>query len=296
MHDLTRYALAAAARGWPVFPLTPGDKRPLRGFTDWERQATTDPERIGRMWARAPFNIGIACGPSALVVIDLDVPKPDEQPPSAWALPGVHEGADVLAVLCEQAGQPLPLETFTVRTRCGGTHLYFATPPGVDLGNTAGKLGWKIDTRAHGGYVVGPGSVVDLPDGTGPYEVLHAPTPAPLPAWLAERLIRPTSTSASAGAVLAACGGDHAAGYALTALRGEVERVLAAPHGARNNTLNTAAFALGQLLVAGLVPRHLAEACLQTAAEAIGLSPREVFATIRSGLNSGQRHPRRAAA
>ncbi|WP_370027732.1 bifunctional DNA primase/polymerase [Planotetraspora sp. GP83] len=91
---------------------------------------------------------------------------------------GVNDGADVLAVLCEQAGQPLPFDTFTVRTRRGGLHLYFTAPIGGPvLGNTQGSrggLGWLIDTRAHGGYVVGPGSVVDLPDGTGPYEVIRA--------------------------------------------------------------------------------------------------------------------------
>lgn len=297
--DLIRYALAAAARGWRVFPLTPCGKRPLRGFTEWERHATTDPGLIHSMWTRGPFNIGIACGPSGLVVLDLDVPKPDEPPPPAWDLPGVHEGADVLAMLCEQARQPLPLETFTVRTRRGGTHLYFAAPAGADLGNTAGRLGWKIDTRAQGGYVVGPGSFVDLPDGRGTYRALHAPAPALLPAWLAERLAAPTpplETGTSMGAVLAACGGDRATGYALTALRGEVENVLAAATGTRNDTLNAAAFALGQLAAAGVLPRRLVEACLQHAAEAAGLSPREAFATIRSGLDAGQRHPRRAAA
>ncbi|MEU7003484.1 bifunctional DNA primase/polymerase [Nonomuraea sp. NPDC046570] len=291
--NLTRYALAAAARGWLVFPLTPGGKRPLRGFTDWERNATADPARIRRMWARTPYNIGIACGPSALVVLDLDMPKPGEEPPPAWVLPGIHEGADVLAALCEQAHQPLPLETFTVRTRRGGTHLYFTAPPGTDLGNTAGKLGWKIDTRASGGYVVGPGSLVDLPDGCGSYRVLHAPTPAPLPVWLAERLT-PSAPSASMGAV--PVGGDRAADYAMAALRGEVEKVLHAGPGTRNNTLNAAAFALGQLAAAGMLPRHLAETCLCDAAEVVGLSAREAFTTIRSGLDSGQRHPRRAAA
>jgi hypothetical protein len=141
MHDLTRYALAAAARGWHVFPLTPNDKRPLPGFTAWEQHATTDTALIRHMWAHSPFNIGIACGPSGLVVLDLDVPKPDEHPPTDWALPGIHDGADVLAWLCEHAGQPLPLETFMVRTRRGGTHLYFTASDDTDLRNSAGKLG-----------------------------------------------------------------------------------------------------------------------------------------------------------
>ncbi|PRX61427.1 bifunctional DNA primase/polymerase-like protein [Nonomuraea fuscirosea] len=295
MRDLTRYALAAAARGWHVFPLAPHDKRPLPGFTAWETHATTDPALIHDMWTRGPFNIGIACGPSNLVVLDLDVPKPDEHPPAAWARPGVNDGSDVLAVLCEKAGQPLPLETFMVRTRRGGIHLYFTAPTDRDLRNTAGKLGWKIDTRARGGYVVAPGSTVTLPDGTGSYDVLHDPPPAPLPSWLADHLTTQPSVS-SAGAVLNACGGDRAAGYALAALRGEIQRVLDAVPGTRNTMLNLAAFALGQLIAAGLLPRALAEACLLNAAEATGLDLREAFTTIRSGLDSGHRRPRRTAA
>ncbi|MFI7462799.1 bifunctional DNA primase/polymerase [Nonomuraea sp. NPDC049646] len=297
MRNLARYAIAAAARGWHVFPLTPYDKRPLPGFTAWEQHATTDTALIHHMWARGPFNIGIACGPSRLVVLDLDVPKPDEHPPAGWALPGINDGADVLAALCEQAGQPLPLETFMVRTRRGGTHLYFTAPSDIDLRNSAGKLGWKIDIRARGGYIVAPGSRVALRDGSGSYDVLHGPAPAALPTWLTERLSSPppSTSSTSAGAVLAACGGDRAAGYALTALRGEIERVLDAVSGTRNDTLNLAAFALGQLIAANLLPRNLAEACLHNAAEAIGLDFREAFNTIRSGLDSGLRHPRRAA-
>jgi hypothetical protein len=102
--------------------------------------------------------------------------------------------------------------------------------------------------------------------------------------------------STSAGAGLAACGGGRAAGYALAALRGEIERVLDAVPGTRNDTLNIATFALGQLIATGLLPRSLAEACLHNAAETIGLDFREAFNTIRSGLDSGLRRPRRAAA
>jgi hypothetical protein len=70
-----------------------------------------------------------------LVVIDLDVPKPGDDPPPDWVLAtsGVRDGQDVLAMLAEQAGQALPAETYTVATTSGGR-----------------GLGWKIDTRAHG--------------------------------------------------------------------------------------------------------------------------------------------------
>ena len=151
-----RAALDAAARGWHVFPLIPGSKRPA--VRDWENRASTDLERIARCWHAAPYNVGVATGPSLLVVVDLDTPKgPDDVPPKDWALPGIAEGADVLALISERAEQPYPGDTFTVRTGRGGTHLYFRTPAGRQLRNTGGKLGWKVDTRAAGGYVVAAG-------------------------------------------------------------------------------------------------------------------------------------------
>jgi Bifunctional DNA primase/polymerase, N-terminal len=52
------------------------------------------------------------------------------------------------------------------------------------LRNTAGQLRWLIDTRAHGGYVVGAGSTA----AGRPYTVLDDTDVAELPAWLTERL------------------------------------------------------------------------------------------------------------
>jgi hypothetical protein len=181
---LLEIALSATARGWHVFPLWPGAKIPaLHGHdrcprtgdcaqrhAGWEQRATSDPARIRTAWARRNYNVGIASGPSGLVVIDLDIPKPGDDPPPDWVLatPGVRDGQDVLAVLAEQAGQPLPARTYTVATPSGGLHLYYQHPAGTALRNTSGDrgrgLGWKIDTRAHGGYVVAAGSVV--PAGT----------------------------------------------------------------------------------------------------------------------------------
>jgi len=221
-------------------------------------------------------------------VLDLDRPKQGEIPPPAYRQPGIGDGGDVLAVLCEANDQPLPMDTYAVRTASGGTHLYFTAPPGLTLRNTAKRLGWLIDTRAHGGYVVAAGSTVDRR----PYTVLVDENPAPLPGWLSDRLAdppparvteRPTSTSAVAGSPTA---------YAAAALRGELDRVLAAIEGTRNHTLNSAAFALGQLVAAGLLPRQLADDALTFAGQAIGLPARECAATIRSGLDSGERTPR----
>ncbi|MEV7968284.1 bifunctional DNA primase/polymerase [Sphaerisporangium sp. NPDC088356] len=296
---LTRYAMAAAARGWHVFPLAPGGKVPPRGFDSWENRATTDPDTIGRWWSRRPYNIGIACGPSRLVVLDLDTPKEGLRPPPSFDLPGVSHGADALAVVCERAGHPFPtLETFQVRTRRGGMHLYYAATGGPALRNTEGDkgngLGWLIDTRASGGYVVGPGSFVDLPDGTGPYEVVHNAAPAPLPPWLSKQLVTPPP--APVKPVHLALPEDRRGAFLRAAITGELDRLAAAPIGERNRTLYLAATALGQLVAGGALDAEQVKDLLGQGGADAGLSAAETRLTIASGLKNGARRPRTVAA
>ena len=66
------------------------------------------------------------------------------------------------------------------------TFYFTALVDGPELRNTqgtAGGLGWLVDTRAGGGYVVGGGSVVDRHPDT----VTCDTPPTPLPGWLARR-------------------------------------------------------------------------------------------------------------
>jgi hypothetical protein len=311
--DLLAAALAHARRGWHVFPLRPGGKRPALhgegrcphtgpchgGHQGWEQRATTDPARIHACWTHGPcFNVGIACGPSGLVVIDLDTPKTGAAPHTESAAEGIRDGIKALAEMYERHGQPWPPATFTVATP-SGRHLYFTAPPGVRLGNTAGRLGRCIDTRAAGGYVVAPGSIV----AGHAYVVINPVDPGPLPGWLAAQLAEPLAPRrASPPGTPAASAVAHPAGYARAALDGEARRVAAAPVGRRNDTLNRAAFALGQLIAAGLLPASLACTALTDAARRAGLDrdpgcgPRGIDATIRSGLAAGTRKSRASAA
>ncbi|MEV2279359.1 bifunctional DNA primase/polymerase [Nocardiopsis sp. NPDC049922] len=294
------HAIAAARRGWHVFPLRTRAKRPVRTFTDWERHATRDEDAIRAYWGVHPaHNLAVACGPSGLVVVDLDTPKDGETPPPEWARPGITDGADVLATLAEKHadGDVSFLDTFTVTTRRGGIHLYYAAPENVAYRNTSGRLGWLIDTRATGGYVVGPGSYVADPDGRGPYTVTNPADVTPLPGWLAtllEPARRRPVTSGQVHQELAHRPGM--ARYVTRALRGEVDKVLSARKGQRNHNLNRAAFAVGTLVGAGMLPKHLAEDTLEQAGLRIGLDPSEVDATVRSGIQAGIRRPRGAAA
>jgi hypothetical protein len=313
--ELLAAALAAAARGWPVFPLRPGGKRPALhpadrcprtgacadGHLGWEQRATTDPERIRRAWSIGPgWNIGVATGPAGLVVVDLDVPDPadpNDVPPPRWVRLGATCGAEVLALLAAQAGQPFP-NTHTVETPSGGWHLVFQAPTGPDaphLRNTAGErgngLGWKVDTRAHGGYVVAAGSVTRA----GAYRVADVREPVPLPAWLWQRL-RPTPPPPPP-AVPVVAGADRASRYVEAAIRGETRRVHDAPLGQRNHSLYLAAVALGQLVAGGALPEHRARTALHAAAAAhlaVGAySAPQAEKTITSGLRAGARRPRR---
>ncbi|MEU2539272.1 bifunctional DNA primase/polymerase [Streptomyces iakyrus] len=276
-------ALDAAERGWAVLPLRPGDKRPALhgedvcpgigdcagGHRKWEERATIDPDRIRRAWGDLPFNVGIATGPSGLVVVDLDMPKRK----SSTDTPN---GVTTFTALCERAGQAVPT-TRAVRTASGGVHLYFTAPPGVRLGNTAGRLGKRIDTRAWGGYVVAPGSLTP----TGAYAIVNDTPPAPLPEWLYARLaVRQISR-----ALMAAPSAVRASRYAAAGLNAETASVRQAPEGERNATLLRAARALGRFVAWGDLPREQVEEALQWAGEQAGLSPRSCEATIRSGLN-----------
>ncbi|WP_345364319.1 bifunctional DNA primase/polymerase [Actinoallomurus liliacearum] len=312
--DMLSHALTAAQRGWPVFPVRPGEKRPAfpdhtaarctgrdprcrNGHQGWEPRATTDIGRIRRGWASVPYNIGLACGPAGLVVVDLDVPKPGEEiPPAEWRAEGVRTGAEVLAVLAARAGEPIgPLyDTYSVVTGRGGRHLYFTAPEGARLGNTAGELGWLIDTRAHGGYVLAAGSVV----AGRPYAVECDRPPAPLPAWLFQRLSRPALPPSAPVAI--ATGTGRRSAYLRAALAREVERVTGAAEGSRNAALYTAAVALGQLVAGGALAAAEVETLLEQAAAghiaARAYTPTEARNTIASGLRAGAKRPRTLAA
>ncbi|MEV2262525.1 bifunctional DNA primase/polymerase [Streptomyces anulatus] len=276
-------ALQAAEYGWHVFPLRPADKRPALhgeavcpligdcagGHRKWEDRATIDPDRIRRAWADRPFNIGIATGPSGLVVVDLD-------PVKAKDPKGTPDGVTSLQALCERAGHTVPA-THRTRTASGGHHLYFTAPGGVRLGNSAGRLGTHIDTRAHGGYVVAAGST--LPNGT--YEVVDPTEPVPLPEWLYAPL---TPRQPSRG-LTAAPVPVRASRYAAAALRAETAAVAGAGEGVRNWTLVRAARALGRFIPSGDLARHEVEQALNSAGLRAGLRENECRAAVASALN-----------
>ncbi|MEU0433687.1 bifunctional DNA primase/polymerase [Streptomyces sp. NPDC006290] len=294
--SLLAAALTAAERGWHVFPLRPGAKLPAlhgertcprtepceNGHQKWEQRATTDPDRIRAAWTRAPFNVGIATGPSGLLVVDLDTP---EHKGSSDA----PDGAATFRALCERAGHAVP-DTYRVRTASGGTHLYFTTPPRVRMTNTQGTVATSVDTRAWGGYVVAAGSTTSA----GTYEALCGPMVTPLPSWL-QSILQPAPNRPQTPSVAVA---GQSRRYADVALADETRNVASAQVGEREAKLFRAARALGRFVAWGDLPRHVVEQALQAGGETAGLSAAECRSTLRSALDWSIAHnqTRRATA
>jgi hypothetical protein len=186
--SLEAQAIKLARRGFPVFPLhTPtGDEakpcscnkadcsnvgkhpRTVKGLLD----ATTDEIQIAKWWAMWPqANIAIVTGAvSGVIVLDVD-PK--------------NGGIDTLKGLIDKHG--FVNERSVVKTGSGGFH-YFFKHPGGRIGNTQGSktkasyLGFGLDLRGDGGYVVASGS---LHESGKRYEwSVDLPQWPEMPAWL----------------------------------------------------------------------------------------------------------------
>ena len=281
--DARDLALSYARRGLAVFPCVPAGpkrKRPLieRGC----RAAICDGEAIRRWWRRWPDAlIGMATGRcSAAVVLDVDVKNP------------AANGFDTLADL----GFAILPETRITHTPSGGLHLWFE-PPMAELRNTGGArgrgIGPGLDWRGDGGYVIIPSPGSDY--SFDPIWGIETPL-APIPNAL---LPRPEERCASGALVRPAAGLSH---YAEAALDSACRRIIAAPAGEQEATLNAESFAIGTLAGAGAIPADFARRALAWAARQIpDYDPRrrwraaELERKVERAFTDGMRHPREAA-
>jgi hypothetical protein len=314
-----------ARRGWPVHPLAAGRKTPAANCSSCRthahsaaechclpagrwchgfHSATLDQRRIEQWWGTHPeLGVGISCGPAGLVVVDVDAHS--SQPPSRdRILPGIPiadhinlaglaNGFHTLAVLAALRGQDSPADdttTLRVRWQCSS-------------GSSQGRaLAWQVDVRAHGGYIIAPGTTTRH----GTYTPLgDAREPAPLPAWLAQELERTGHLPATAipaprpvppraqQAVLAAGGGRDHLSRALAAILAPVQACGCLPEGAGfSDALNRAAYTLGGLVAAGRLAQQKAEQALkETAATVRPGQERRAEQIIRSGMTEGLKRP-----
>ena len=234
----------------------------LHGVHDASRQ----PEQVRDWWARWPdANVAIVTG--ALVVIDVDGDL----------------GHHALTALQARLRQALPATPWVETAR--GRHLYFLAL-GTDIGNSAGRLGPGLDVRGQRGYVVAPPSR----HASGHTYRWHGTRDgiAVLPQWLAEALTRARADRVRPSP------GPWRRPTATYRRRWPASSSASPrrPAATRNNTLNRAAFRLGQLAGGRLCDAGDFEAPLLDAALAAGLGEREATKTIVSGLLAGLRSPR----
>lgn len=166
------HALKAIELGMWIFPVAVGQKVPHRLAGEWGSTATNDPNRVIQFWTRIDpnANIGVACKPSSLLVVDLDVAKED------WKLRGTEweylhtvygpriNGEDLIDEMEYKLGEgPRDTQnTYRVRTGSGGTHLYFRWPSNWPRISQASPVKGIVDVRGNGGqwggYVLAEGS------------------------------------------------------------------------------------------------------------------------------------------
>ena len=165
-------ALALVEKGYYVFPVEVNGKFPT---IPWREGSTRDVETVKRWW-RCPatgweqdYNIGIDCGKSGILVVDVDCKNGKQGKENYEKLEkehGFHPGC-------------------IVRTPTGGLHLYYAER---GYRNTTEKIAGGIDTRAEGGFVLAPGSEIDGGYYTGTGKQADVTELLPCPRWLLERL------------------------------------------------------------------------------------------------------------
>lgn len=273
--------------------------------------ATTDVDIIAAWWREMPgAGVGVATGKSGLLILDIDRHGTD-RPDDDRILPGrtlpadvnpasIRDGEDVLAVLCELHGVLPPHvtdSTMTIKTPSGGLQVWFRVQNGAAWTPSAGKLGWQLDVRAGHSYGIAPSTTTPK----GSYTAVGAcRTAEALPQWLEGELVRtghrreaPAPRQADVNWKPPQLAGGR--GYVATALRGELEKVAAAPDGQRSHLINEAAYYLGKFVGAGLLERDAVHQAITEAAASAGVDPSERKAqdTIRRGIEAGMRHPRR---
>lgn len=294
-------ALALIGEGFYVFPCYEGGQRvkqpcTAHGFKD----ATKDTAHASELWLEhANAVAAIACGPSGVLVIDLDGEEARERFTAVCAKYGRTDG--------------LP-STLTVKTP-HGWHLYFAVTPEQTEGIPKLGTGWDfdackggaptgIDWRGAGGYVIAPGAVLANGARYTPQNAGNGLRSAitPLPEWLRSRLIRRDSRAVLGGSkpvsVVEPASQDvrGADAHAENTFKMCLRLISNAVKNTRQTTINEHSHTIGGLVGAGRLQMSEAEA-VQRVFDAIPYSywrehgERKVESDVRRAVADGIKKP-----
>jgi hypothetical protein len=144
----------ASEQGWSVAPVSVGSKIPV---VKWGAIKYRTVEELRREWPSEPTDVAILCGPSDLVVIDVDMPNGEES-------------FDRL-----MDGYSVP-DTMEIRSPSGGRHLVFKAGGQKFVKH---RFDDDLDVQGFGGIIIltGPGR-----------EISNLCSPLLIPSWLGERL------------------------------------------------------------------------------------------------------------
>ncbi len=268
---LMQAALALVKHGWPVFPCRTDKKPRVKGGF---KAASTDLQQVKACWEKWPdASIGVPTGAvTGFFVLDVDLP---------------HGPASLATLEAEHGALPGTAEQCTGG---GGRQLLFQMPTDMTIKNSAGALGKGLDVRGDGGYIIVP------PSGhpSGGHYAWTSPKgtpPATPPQWLLD-LVDKQPPKKPVSKNIPASG--NTTEYGRKALENECAGLAMTGKGGRNQALNDAAFALGQLVAGGEIGQKEAETELLNAALQSGLPESEALKTLASGLQAGLKEPRTA--
>lgn len=243
-----------------IFPATLIDNKKIPLIDKWAENSTTDINQIQRWQQQFGDRIKLWGAPTGSIngisVLDIDV-KGDVNGFQKLKDFGINE---------------LPNTAYQY-TPTGGLHLIFKDDPSLKLRNTANKrLG--LDTRNNGGWI-------------GVYDIKNMENIQPIPRWVFDITKKSTNEIDQNQKNLVVLDSS----LAVQQYQQSIQSVLAALPGERNQTLNTHAYIIGKMVIAGAIPYDRAFEDLTNAAKQIGLDPYETQATILSGLKGGAAKP-----
>lgn len=286
MSDLIDQAVAAAERGYFVFPIRVREREKIP-LIKWKAGASREPDLIREMpWDEANL-VGIACEPSGIVVVDLDTEDEDTGPSDLFVTwQGlVRAGRDDWETL-----DPVDVPEYDppwVESWNDGVHIYLRAAPDMDMACSQSEVAPHVDIRGIGGIVACYAdelpSVDELP---------------PVPTWLWERNRKASEhlTPKAPPADAKYNDGEVGTRYGLAGLKAERQAIRESwerDSGDFNHTLNKSSYAVGQLVGGGELDLGEAYQGLVDLLIELG-APSDQYKTLDSGFYSGYDRPRSA--